>query len=239
MGMIAVIAPAEQDGWRWRAAEKQMGMVFGVPVLEIGVTRGRRGVRAVRRILKKQAVSAVVVRRGLPQEILAAVQESGCCLHDGKCLLHRLYPRVMRFLCKTRGVDIQRARFAVYADKLDDETRQLVLDTAADVRFLSLVTEDAAAEDFLAQVLEQTGLALMLGDGGTSADVALVAGKAYRPGRETINFTNADIQGVIGDILLKADDCQPVDLALAEAVFAEYPQVWQQYERNVKILAFC
>ena len=239
MGMIAVIAPAAHGERRWRAAKVQMSAAFGVPVLEISAAAGRRGARAVRRALQRHGVCAVVTRRGLSQEAAAAAQECGCRLHDGKQLLHRLYPRALRFLCKTRGVDIRQASFAVYADKLDDTTRQLILDTAAEVRFLSLVTNDASAEAFLAQVLEATGLAMMPGDGGRCADVALVAGEAYRPGRETLNFTGADIPGAIGDILLKADGDRPVDLALAEAVFAEYPQVRQQYERSVKILAFC
>ena len=239
MGMIAVIAPAEPDKCRWRAVEKRECLVFGMPVLEIAVSGGRRSVRTIRHMLRKQAVSAVVVRRGLPQGILACLQQSGCQLYNGSRVLHRLYPRIVRALCKTKGLDMQRANFVIYADRLDDKTRQLVMDTAAEVRFLSLVTEDMAAESFTGQVLEQTGLALALGDDGKCADVALVAGEKYRMGRETINFTGSRIAGAIGDIMLGVPDFPPVDLELAEAIFEEYPQVWKQYERSVKILAFC
>ena len=239
VGNIAVIAPMQPDGWRLRAADWQAGMVFGVPVIQMDVTAGRRGVRAMVRILRKAGITAAAVRRGLQPEVLAALRDSGCTIYDGRTLLHRLYPLLLRAFCKTKGIDMQRAVFAVYADNLDMQTQQLVLDTAAQTRFLSLVTADAGAEVFATRVLEETGLALMLGDGGRRADVSLAAGGAYLPGRETVNFTDMELPGATGGVTLGLDAYPPVDLAAAEAVFLENPKLWKQYERSVKIIAFC
>lgn len=239
MGSIAVMEPGNLDGWRFSAVERWECQVLGVPVLRLRVLHSRRCLRAVPRILKKEQIAALVVKGQLSEGLLERLHACSCTMYDGKRLLYRLYPRILQYLAKTRGLYMEQAVFAVYADTLDNDVRQMILDTAAQARFVTLVTKDPDAGHFADQVLEQTGLALVLADEGIRADVALVAGKHYRPGTDTINLSSAQIPGAISNLILAVPGFPAFELAEAEAVFTEHPALWKQYERTVKILAFC
>ncbi len=239
MGNIAVMELEGGDG-RWFSAVKRVEcQIFGVPALCLRVLHGSRCLRTVPRILKREQISALAVRGPFPEGLLERLRACNCTLYDGKRLLYRLYPRILHDLAKTRGLCIEQAVFAVYADTLDTDVRQMVLDTAAQARFVTLITPDPDADVFSEHVLEQTGLALVRADGGIQADIALVAGKEYQPGTFTINFSSMQIPGAIGNLTLAIPGFPAVGLAEAEAVFTEYPVLWKQYERTVKIIAFC